>query len=422
MRISTQQVFSIANTSMQRANEAISKTQQQLSTGQRILTPADDPVAATKVIKLQEDIARIEQYGNNISIAENNLQLEETTLNGVINLTQRIQELTIQSGNTGTLTSNEYTALASEVDSRLDELFNLVNTRNANGDYIFSGFKGGTQPFVGDASSGFSYQGDEGQTAIKISNSTRVNVSDSGKDIFMDIASPQNTVITSASSFNTANPAAQISMGAVVDQAAYDAFYPKDMVITFNDDAAVVPAGKNYTITERLSGNVIGQPNQPFSPADDIIVNGVSFRITGTPASAQPPATAGDQFFIDSSEKQDVLTTMARLSEAMRGVDNNDPASKDRMSEIAADTLTALSNVQTNVLEKVSELGARFNAIDSMREQHLDTKLVSQEVLSELKDLDYAEAASRLSAQTLILEAAQATFVRVSGLTLFSRL
>jgi len=67
-------------------------------------------------------------------------------------------------------------------------------------------------------------------------------------------------------------------------------------------------------------------------------------------------------------------------------------------------------------------LGARFNTLESTRDLHLDSELVMKDVLAELRDVDYAEAATRLSAQTMVLQAAQSSFIRVSQLNLFSQL
>ncbi len=421
MRISSIQIFDIANDSISQSNEAIAKTQAQLSTGQRVLNPSDDPVASIKILEIEQNLARLEQYGKNIDIAENNLTLEESTLDGVSNLLQRVREITVQAGNTATYTSAEYDGLAAEVDSRLDELMNLLNTRNAGGDYIFAGYTGGDKPFTGDPQSGFEFSGTDGQVNIKISDTTKIATSDSGKAIFVDVPAAQNSFNTSASSSNQSDPAAAISVGQVVDQDDYDAFYPEDMIITFNQDSAIVPPGKNYTITERSTGNVVsGFQNTPYVPGDTIEVNGLSFNITGSPASATP-GSGGDQFLVESSPNQDVLTTLARLSAAMKAVDET-PESKEFLSEIVADTLNNIDNAQTSILGTTAELGARQNTLESTSELHLDTDLVSREIMSELRDLDYAEAASRLASQTLVLEAAQATFVRVSQLTLFSRL
>lgn len=421
MRISSIQIFDIANDSIGQSNQAIAKTQAQLSTGQRVLTPSDDPVASTKILEIEQNLSRLEQYGKNIDIAENNLSQEESTLDSISNLLQRVREIAVQAGNTASYTSSEYGALASEVDSRLDELMNLLNTKNTGGDYIFAGYTGGDKPFVGSANSGFQYTGTDGQVNIKISDSTKVATSDSGKSIFVDVPGAQNSFNTSVSSANTSNPAAMMSVGNVVDQAVYDEFYPEDMVITFKADNAIVPAGKNFTITERSTGNIVaGFQNTPYVSGQDIVVNGLSFNITGTPTSGTL-AQDGDQFFVESSPNQDVLTTLSRFSAAMKQVDGSQE-SKDFVSQIVADTLNNINNAQTSILETTAELGARQNTLESTKELHLDTDLISREIMSELRDLDYAEAASRLASQTLILEAAQATFVRVSQLTLFSRL
>lgn len=533
MRISTLQVFNIANTSMARANEAIVKTQEQLSTGQRVLAPSDDPVASTKILQLETELARVSQYRNNIEIAQNNLELEETTLNNVLSLISRIQELTVQAGNTAVFTPLEYGAMAAEVESRLDELFNIVNTTNANGDYIFSGYKGRTQPFQGDMFSGFSYFGDEGRQQIKISNNTKVNVSDSGKALFQDIPSAENTVRTYSREGNISDPPVRISVGRVTDQQEFDRFFPEDMAITFNPGAPGSATSKTFTVTERSSGNVIAE-DIPYVSGEEVTYNGVSFTMIGSPYSGVPAteatrlfgadsavvfpfdftppadttiditvagktetlvvdanvtsaadlvtifndngngndqvlaelgitvdeggfrmpdgidftisggttdlenvmglstttgttsadgvlAQSGDVLFVDSTNKQDILTTMARLAEVMRAADET-TESKDNIRRVVDETLHNLTETQTSVLEVVTSIGARINTLDSTRELHLDTELVSREVLSELRDVDYAEASSRLSAQTLILEAAQASFVRVSRLSLFDRL
>jgi flagellar hook-associated protein 3 FlgL len=48
-----------------------------------------------------------------------------------------------------------------------------------------------------------------------------------------------------------------------------------------------------------------------------------------------------------------------------------------------------------------------------------DTKLRYQDLLSNAQDLDYATAVTKLSAQILSLEAAQASFAKISQLSLF---
>jgi flagellar hook-associated protein 3 FlgL len=531
MRISSVHIYDIANRGMSDLNQALVKTQEQIASGKRVLSPADDPVASTKIMQLNEELANSKQYTSNIDIARNSLALSESSLESVGALIQRIQELAISAGNTASLSKNEYTALATEVESRLGELMNLANTKNANGDFIFAGYKSRQQPFTGDVLSGFRYNGDEGQQYIKVANNTLVPATDSGKAIFADVDSAKNTISTYVSPSNQSDPPLAISVGRVVDQAIYDAFYPEDIVISFNADGNIVPPGKNFTATAKSTGRVL-LANQAYSPGQEIAVAGVAVKISGNPVSgtqatpasrvfgSQSPtaghdfsaapetfrirvggltqtfvldaainntadlaavlnsasngnaarlaalgmradaqglfmdaganftvmngsaaidtvmglssnlgststngqlAKAGDKAFVDSAKRQDILTTLARLSETMRAFDGS-PTSKRNISAVVADTLNNLNAAQTSVLNVVSKIGARVNTLDSTKSLQLDIQVVSEKILSNISNLDYAEAATRLSQESMVLEATQQSFIRVSQLNLFSKL
>ncbi|MNT98337.1 flagellar hook-associated protein FlgL [compost metagenome] len=68
------------------------------------------------------------------------------------------------------------------------------------------------------------------------------------------------------------------------------------------------------------------------------------------------------------------------------------------------------------------EIGARLNVIESTRTDNEDVGLVNKAVQADLRELDYAEALSRLSFQSIILEASQQSYVKISSLTLFNKL
>ncbi len=421
MRVSTSQIYSIADIGMRDAQVAINKTNQQISSGKRVLSPADDPVAATSILTLNLELSRTTQYNKNINIAENNLNLEETTLGSVVSLVQRTRELAVKAGNTSVLSASDYQAIAAEIDGSIGQLMNLQNTRNASGQYIFSGYQSETIPFVDKGAGNFQYQGDDGQLLLQVSTNVKVAVNDSGKNVFMNIPSSHNTFNASASSSNTSAPPAFINVGEVVDQAAYDKFFPEDMVIAFNQDSAVAPAASNYTITERLSGKVIAA-NQLYVAGQDITVNGVKVAIFGTPSSATAaPLAAGDSFLIESSNKQSLLTSLSRFSNIMKNAKNNQ-ASRDDIAALVAKTLTNLDNALTVLASTQSEVGARLNLLESSKDLNVDVELSTKTVLAQVEDLDYAEASTRLQMQTFVLSAAQQSFVKVSELSLFKYL
>jgi flagellar hook-associated protein 3 FlgL len=88
--------------------------------------------------------------------------------------------------------------------------------------------------------------------------------------------------------------------------------------------------------------------------------------------------------------------------------------------DLVAETLENLSAAEINMSEVKSEIGARQNTVDSVRSLHQQIELINNKVLSEIRDLDYAEALSRLSIETFTLEASQQSFVRISSLSLFN--
>ena len=411
VRISSIDIFNIANSSMQKSNTEIAKTQQQLSSGQRVLTPSDDPVASLKIMELDDELSRIDQYNKNIDSAENTLQQTEGLLDGVVDIIQRVRELSIQAGNTAVNTKAQYDAIANEMEGRLDELLNISNSRDANGDFVFSGFKGEIQPFSGNADDGFTYHGDDGQRRVKTANNSSIAVSNSGRDVFLDIPSANNTVFGYASPSNRGD--LSLSVPKVVDQEAYDAFYPEDMVIRFNNVNDVNPPRMTYTVTERSTGNVLAE-QVDYVEGRQILVQGVALNVVGKPS-------VGDTVVVESSNKQDLMTTLANLVTAMRNVTDTENGKKE-IAAVVADTLNNLNNAQTKVLGVMSSLGARQNTLQTTRELHIDSELYSRQALSDLRDLDYAEASTRLSMQTMILQAAQASFVRVTSLSLFDRL
>ncbi|MBE8717613.1 flagellar hook-associated protein FlgL [Cellvibrio polysaccharolyticus] len=527
MRVSTSQIYNIANISMRDAQTAVTRSQEQIASGKKLMSPADDPVAAATILQLKQEMARIEQYGKNINIAENNLGVEDAALKSIVNLVQRMQELGVASGNTAVMTASDYKSFASEVDSRIDELLGLQNTKNYSGQYIFAGYQGDTKPFVSNGMGQVSYHGDEGQLSLQASANVNVAVNDSGKKLFIDIPSSHNTFTTQSNPANRSAPAASIGVGSVVDQTDYDKLFPENLTIVFNDPNAVTPPGMNYTVTERGSGKVLAA-NQPYTSGKDIEVAGIKVPVYGNPAAPVPaslsfgaagagadysssPTTLtlsvngqretfvingnftgatdgsalaavlndagngnaaklqrlgltadangitaakgmnitvsggnagldaitglntqgagttsvnglpGDSFEVNSSNKEALLTTLSRFSEALKNVKDT-PESKAEFSKIVAQVLNNLGNSVTQISAVQGEVGARLNTLESAKDLNIETNLTNKKVLSDIEDLDYAEASIKLAMESYVLSAAQQSFAKVSQLTLFSYL
>lgn len=412
MRISTMQQFNTGLRSILNNQEGTLQTQQQISTGRRVLTPADDPVASTRILQLQQDISLRAQYGDNVTAARNRLTLEESILESVSENVSRIRELTVNAGN-GSMTLDDRTYIAAEIEQRLSALKDLMNTKDASNTYIFSGFKGETEPFVQRSGGGVIYHGDDGERSLGISSSTKIQTNDTGKKLFVDIQSAENTFYTRDNERNLGT--GFITNGFVGDQEAYDEFYPQDMVIKFNPDSFVTPPAPNYSVVNKADNRPInGLTGQPYIAGTEIVVNGANFKLAGDP---EP----GDSFFLLSSKKQSVTDTVSGLTEGLRTLGDN-PEQSAALDQLLNTTLQNLDFAQTSISEVRSEIGGRLNTIDNIENLHADVELVSQEILSGLQDVDFAEAVSRLSLQSFLLEAAQQSFTQINRLSLFNSL
>lgn len=412
MRIATLQQYTTGLAAMMDNQSEVNKTQQQVSTGRRVLTPADDPIAATKILQLQQDQALRDQFEKNMTAAKNRLNLEESTLASITDNLTRLKELTVKAGG-GSLTITDRQAIAAEASQIQEAVVDLFNTRDASGEYMFAGFKGGDMPFVQSPNGRYDYAGDEGQRYLSIGTSSTVATGDNGKKLFVDVQAAKNTFTTGVSPKNTGT--LQVNPGFVTDEDTYADFYPDDLIITFNPESAIDPAAPNYTIRRASDNRVVeGMANVSYVSGRDIAVAGIRLGISGDP---EP----GDEVLVNSSPKQSITDTIFRLTAGLNTLEDN-PEDSATLDILIEDTLTNLGYAQSSVSEVVSQVGARLNILENTENLSADIGIVNQEVLSKLSDVDFAEAVSRLSLQTYLLEAAQQSYTTISRLSLFNQL
>jgi flagellar hook-associated protein 3 FlgL len=187
MRLATSTMFERGVGAMLDQQSKLSRTELQLATGNRVLKPSDDPTAAARILDLNRQIETVNQHQRNIDQVRARLDLEDSTLDGAVNLLQRLRELTVQAANDTNNATNR-TAISYEVGQLRDELLGLANTRDHNGEYIFSGFLGDNPAFT-DVGGTVVETGDQGQRLIRISHGRQIADGDSGFEVFGNIDS-----------------------------------------------------------------------------------------------------------------------------------------------------------------------------------------------------------------------------------------
>jgi flagellar hook-associated protein 3 FlgL len=413
MRISTQQAFQSGLQNLLNGQSNLSRLQEQVATGKRIETPGDDPVTAPQIISLNRQINLLDQYKVNSDRATNRLALEETILGSITDSVQRVRQLTVQAGNP-VLDFGSRQSIAVEMNQRVEELLGLVNAQGTDNEFIFAGYQSDTQPFVRRSGGGFDYQGDNGHLSIAITNTLSINVSDSGRELFAEIAVPNNFTVEAAAA-NTGSAIAQSSV--VTNQSLYDSFYPNDAVVTF----AVSGGNTTFSVTRAAGGAAIsgGVPSQaltniPYTPGQAIAFEGIQLRVNGVPAN-------GDVLTAEHSDpqKQDILSIVEQLAAGLNSIGAGTDENLQRR-ELINDALLSLDGALTSINQTVAQIGARRNTIDSVVTSNAEIKLFSQTTLSSLEDLDFTAAVSQLTQSTFVLQAAQQSYASIQNLSLFN--
>jgi flagellar hook-associated protein 3 FlgL len=402
MRISTNQIYDQSVNAMLDQQASLNHTQLQVSTGRRILTPSDDPTQSARIVDLNQAVQVNAQFQKNADTTSYRSSLEESVLGSVTDLLQRVRELAVQGAN-ASQTNETRRYIAAEVRQRLGELLGQANTRDANGEYLFAGFQGQTQPFT-PSGTNFIYNGDQNKRYLEIGPGIQVAERDSGADVFQLVHNGNGT-------FNTADNPANTGTGIIDPGSASSAYVADTYTITFTQVLPTDPI--TYSVSGATSGVVV-PPGTPYTEGGAITFNGVTTNVTGTPAN-------GDSFSLTPSTNQDIFTTLQNLAATLEA-GASDPASTTRLNNGMNRALTDIDQAMGHILEVRGQVGARLNTIDDQKSANDAFTTQLQQTLSNVQDLDYAEAVSRLNRQLLGLQAAQQAFVKVQGLSLFNYL
>ncbi|WP_018938516.1 MULTISPECIES: flagellar hook-associated protein FlgL [unclassified Thioalkalivibrio] len=402
MRISTTQIFQTGIDQIQRGQTELNRTSLQMGRGERILSPSDDPSGATQVNQFERIIQATKQYQRNIDNTQPRLQQEESALQSSTDLLQRARELVV-AGNNDSQTNETRSYLAGELRQLREGMFDIANTKDPNGEYLFAGTKSLQQPFQQDGSGAVRYEGAEGAGSVRevaISANRKIPVGDTGARVFMDI--PENDGRIGAEVTNR-EPGSRL----VVEQTGVNdstALTDQTYTITFVDlgDGEI-----GYEITDGAGNTVAG----PYVPGEAITFEGRSITLSGTPE-------IGDEVVSRPAQNKSVFETLDAIIAALE----EGGASGTSRANLATATNTALADLDTvlgNFSDIRAEVGSRLKTFDQQKDLNEDRLVDLNSAVSEIRDLDYAEAISRFNQQQVALQAAQQTYTQVNRLSLF---
>ncbi|HEX5353522.1 MAG TPA: flagellar hook-associated protein FlgL [Rhodanobacteraceae bacterium] len=396
MRISTTWMQQTAINEILDRQSAMADTQAHVSSGKRILNASDDPVGAAQVLGLQHVAAANQQYQRNIDSASSRLGLETSSLDQVTSILQSVRSLALQ-GTNATETPSDRASIATQLRQLFSQLVQTANATDAQGDSLFAGNATRTTSFVQGSGFSVSYAGDDGQRMVAAAPGMQVATGDPGSNVFMDIPAGNGRFAVQADASNTGSLV--VGSNSVTDIATYT---PGAYTVTFAADGTWQAVDATDT--------PVGGGSYDSTNGGAISFNGMQIQLDGTPA-------AGDTLTVQSGATQDMFQSIGNLIDTF---ENTPPGTGS--SNTVNRQIEGIDQSLQRVLDVQGSVGARINTLDQQKTSEGDLDVQYEGQISNLQDVDMASAIGQLNLQQVALQAAQQTYIKVQGMSLFDYL
>jgi flagellar hook-associated protein 3 FlgL len=330
------------------------------------------------------------------------LTLEGTILDSVTTNLQSAYTLTQKSVN-GAMSATDKKSIASELEQLQSQLYDLMNSKNADGEYIFGGNQSQTQPFVKNDAGDYEFKGDTGQRMIQVAPSVQIEANDSGLSVFQQVATRRTLSSTST----------DLAIG-VSSQSEFDSFFRNQYDFT-------TPANNIYTISTTASpdqylitGNNGYSQTGDYIPGEAINFNGIS--LTMAAAAGSGPA---QQFTLDAPTNDNVLNSLNTMIDKLK---NSSTLTDEEWASTIADVQTHINNTLDRVGIIQGAVGGRQNNLDQIMNSNSSLQTITSEAKANVSEIDLYEAISNVSLQENALTMAQQAFAKVNKSTLFDYL
>ena len=433
MRISTSMQYQSHLNYLQTANSRVDQASKQYNTGLKFQTAGEDPGGMAAKIKYQSDIVSYERYANNAKVVSDALDQEETALGQIWDAMSSIQTRLIQAIN-GTLDDGSRQALAEDIKQSRDQLYSLMNTKNAEGEYIFSGAQSDRPTYTVTSDGNYICNADGSTKNVNVSPTITVQTTDSGLNIF------ENVMYAYDFSFDEylggdpdgpgpatggAHSTGKIVSSTVSDYDQFNAFFKDNFIYgtagdeaVWQDNAFVIAINDDNTFSLYPA---LGGPALAEGEIKDgkIEVMGMSFTL----ADDYDPTT-GDAIFInlDQPSSGNILNKLTDIVNKLSLPQDEWDENGMSMSSLTHDLAEMQENL--NIAKKQVD---SYRGMVGARGANIDAIITSDETLSDIKteakanvsEIDTFAAVSNLLIAQNALQVAQQSYNLVHSTTLF---
>ena len=393
-RISTSNAYDGALNNLMSRQDSLTATQQQMTSGKRVIKASDDPTAAARAERARALEDRTTSSQKAVDASANAMTLTESALGDAGELLQQARELMVSAGD-ASYSDAERASKAGAIKAIREQLLSVANRPDGQGGYVFSGQGSGGAPFV-DKPGGVAFQGVGG--SVNVATDEPLPLTLDGGNVWLSANTGNGVFVTK--NVNSSN--AWIDAGRVTSP---------DQVTSSSYDIQFSGAGGSTTYSVLKDGNAVSSGNA-FNSGQQISVDGMSFAISGAPAD-------GDKFQVAPSAKS--LSVFDALDSAVVQLSRSSQ-SGPKVQQAVQDSLRDLDQCNSQISSARSFAGTTLQRLDGVKGRLDATELSAQTSRSSAEDLDMVKALSSFNAQQTGYQAALQSYATIQKLSLFNYL
>jgi len=369
MRVTNKMMTDNMAVNLSRQIQQLYEKQKMISSGKKIHSPSDDPIAAGKVLDYRKTLASIEQYQHNITLGKTRLELGETVLDEAYEQLNTAINLATDEAS-GHLDTRPTTL--EEIKALREQIAHLANSKLGD-NYLYSGHQTDTVPF---------------SHRIKINGAVPGDIvfglATDATDALIEIRDATDTVVRTISLGDGITPGSGGTAG--TNTVVWNGL---------DSGGAVLPDGVySFTLTASNAGlQVVDYETYNGDNGDFRVIVGDNLDVSIT--------ADGDTIFTD---------IFYRLSQVQQGLQNPDPTAGN--AQISA-TLNPLDMAHNQLKTVRAEGAVKYAYLETTENQYTKLTMNVKDMLSATEDIDVTKTIVELQSIETAYETYLAAIARI---------
>lgn len=395
----------------------ISELQARISSGKNDPRPSADPMRAAKLSVVTEQRGAIARFTDNVALASDRLAQADLAMGSVADTVRDFQRIAIQAAN-DTLTPEGIAGLRAEAVALRLALKTSANMTDTMGLPLFAGF-GSQEPFI-DGPQGMEYRGDGGRPVLRLTETATLPTGLNGADVFMSVPTGDGTA---RSLFDMVDDLIATLTQPLQSARAYQT---ADQAAIFTPATTRDPATLSFDLTGPKGSARITAEVMKGAPDAMLAALNAATPQTGITARLTPDGTGyiletlGPITLADFAQPAAGRETLGRLTPLDPQGEPKGTGTIFRPERLSMDRMVgAFGDAVAHIAAQRAEVGSLAKLAEDHGKALADRKLRIDQAVAGLEDLDVAAAITKLQQFLLTEQAAQQSFVKINGSSLF---